>query len=163
VATSGFLVKFHYDLLVFGNGEFLHREDGAFVLVACHTGSVVIGTERENYLLLNGSPFGDLLIHDFERDKIHIERHVGRVLNLRVEIQQPVVRVHPTEQVLDAERLRPDMLDFTLVVLVDGLHYQMHQLWGLAAQLLQIDVEGVVRAVYRTAVMDKIFHLHVQE
>lgn len=54
-----------------------------------------------------------------------------------MEIQQPVVCVHPTEQVLDAERLRPDMLDFTLVVLVNGLHNQMHQLGGFAAQLLQ--------------------------
>lgn len=80
-----------------------------------------------------------------------------------MEIQQPVVRVHPTQQVLDAERLRPDMFDFTLVVLVDGLHNQMHQLRGFTAQLLQIDVEGIVRTVHRTAIVDKILHLDVQK
>lgn len=54
------------------------------------------------------------------------------------------------------------MLDFTLVVFVDRLHNQMHQLRGFTAQLLQIDVEGIVRTVHRTAVMNKILHLDVQ-
>ena len=127
-----------------------------------YTGGIIIGTERKNHLFLNGGAFRHFLIHDFEGDKIHIERHVGRVLNLRVEIQQPVVRVHPTQQVLDAEGLRPDMLDFTLVVLMDGLHNQVYQLRGFTAQLLQIDVEGIVRTVHRTAIMNEVFHFNVQ-
>ena len=55
------------------------------------------------------------------------------------------------------------MLDVALVVLMDGLHNQTHQFRRLAAQILQIDVEGIVRTVYRASVMDKVFHLNAQK
>ena len=38
-----------------------------------------------------------------------------------MKVQQPVMGVKTAQQVLDAERLAPDMLDVPFVVLVDGL------------------------------------------
>lgn len=38
-----------------------------------------------------------------------------------MEIKQPVMGIESAQQVLDAKRLAPDMLDVASVILVDGL------------------------------------------
>ena len=62
-----------------------------------------------------------------------------------MEIEQPVMGIEPAQQVLDAERLAPDMLDVASVILVDGLGNKVYQLGRLAAEFLQVDVKGIVR------------------
>ena len=76
-----------------------------------------------------------------------------------MKIKQAVVRIESAEQVLDAERLAPDMLDVPSVVLVDGLRDKVYQFRRFTAQFLQVDVKGVVGAVHLTSVMNEILHL----
>ena len=54
-----------------------------------------------------------------KNNKRHIIRYVGPVPDLCMKVQQPVMGVKTAQQVLDAERLAPDMLDVPFVVLVD--------------------------------------------
>ena len=89
------------------------------------------------HLLLDGRAFEDFLVHDLECHEIHLIRHVRRVLHLGMEIKQSVVCIESAQQVLDAERLAPDMLDMAPVVLVDGLGDKVYQLRRLAAELFQ--------------------------
>lgn len=93
MAASVLLVQLHDETLVIGNGKLRHREYGALVPFSGHARGVVVGTQRENDLLLDGRALGHFLIDDFERDEVHVERHVGGVFDLGVEIEQPVVRV----------------------------------------------------------------------
>ena len=103
------------------------------------------------------------LVHNFKSHEIHLIRHVGAVLYLCMKIKQAVVRIESAEQVLDAERLAPDMLDVPSVVLVDGLRDKVYQFRRFAAQFLQVDVKGVVGAVHLTSVMNEILHLDIQQ
>ena len=80
-----------------------------------------------------------------------------------MKIKQAVVRIESAEQVLDAERLAPDMLDVPSVVLVDGLRDKVYQFRRFTAQFLQVDVKGVVGAVHLTSVMNEILHLDIQQ
>ena len=52
--------------------------------------------------------------------------------------------VKTAQQILDAERLAPDMLDVPFVVLMDGLRNEIYQFRRLAAEFLQVNVKGVV-------------------
>ena len=130
---------------------------------ARHERGVVLRAERQDDTLLHGGTLRHLLVHDFPRDVVHIERHVALVPDFRVEIQKPVVRVDAFQKVLDAETLAADMLHLTLVLLVDGLHDKAHQHRAFTAQLFQVDFLRVVRAVHRLAVMDEVAHLHVEQ
>ena len=163
MSASVLLVQLHDEALVVGNGKLRHREDGALVRLSGHARGVVVGTQRENDLLLDGRSLSDLLIDDFERDEIHVERHVGGVLDLRVEIEQSVVRVDAFQGILNPETLAADMLHFALVLLVDGLHDKTHEQRRLASQLREVNLHRIVRAVYGAAVMDEIAHLDVQQ
>ena len=71
--------------------------------------------------------------------------------------------IKPAQEVLDAESLASDMLDMASVLLVDAPVNQLHEFGRFATQLLQIDVKGVVRTVHLAAVMDKVFHLHIEQ
>ena len=71
--------------------------------------------------------------------------------------------VKTAQQVLDAERLAPDMLDVPFVVLVDRLRDEIYQFRRLAAEFLQVNVKGVVGTVHFASVMDEILHLDVQQ
>ena len=93
MAASVLLVQLHDETLVVGNRELGERKDGALVPLSGHARGVVVGTQWENDLLLDGRALGHFLIDDFERDEVHVERHVGGVLDLGVEIEQPVVCV----------------------------------------------------------------------
>ena len=101
MASSVLLVQLHDETLVVGNGKLRHREDGALVPLSGHARGVVVGTQRKNDLLLYGRALGHFLIDDLERDEIHVEWHVGGVLDLRVEIEQAVVRVDTFQKILD--------------------------------------------------------------
>ena len=121
------LVQLHHEALAVGYGELRHREDRAFAFFARHERGVVLRAERQDDTLLHGGTLRHLLVHDFPCDVVHIERHVALVLDFRVEIQKPVVRVDAFQKVLDAETLAADMLHLTFVLLVDGLHDKAHQ------------------------------------
>lgn len=163
MASAAFLVQFHHQYLVGRDGELVKRKYGAFLLVSCNHSGIVVSPERKNNILLNGCTLHHLLIHDFESHEIHLERHIGRVPDLRVEIEQPVMGIKPAQEVLDAESLASDMLDMASVLLVDAPVNQLHEFGRFATQLLQIDVKGVVRTVHLAAVMDKVFHLHIEQ
>ena len=75
VSSAVLLVHLHNELLVIGDGELLQGEYRAFALLPRHAGGVVVGTQRKQYLLLHGSLLGDLLVHDFERDEVDVERY----------------------------------------------------------------------------------------
>ena len=122
MATSALLVQFNHQHLVGRNGELVKGEDGTLLFVSGNHGGVVIGTERENDLLLNGCTFHHFFIHNFNVTKSTSKG------TLRMEIEQPVVGVQATQQILDAESLAADVLDVSLVVLMDGLHDQSYQL-----------------------------------
>lgn len=87
------LVQLYNKTFIVRDGELVEREDGALVLLSCYARGVVVGAQGEDDLLLHGGTLGDLLIDDLERDEVHVERHVGAVADLRVEIEQPVVGV----------------------------------------------------------------------
>ena len=63
--------------------------------------------------------------------------------------------VKTAQQVLDAERLAPDMLDVPFVVLVDGLRDEIYQFRRLAAEFLQVNVKGVVKKISSSYLRDK--------
>ena len=121
------LVQLYNKTFIVRDGELVEREDGALVLLSCYARGVVVGAQGEDDLLLHGGTLGDLLIDDLERDEVHVERHVGAVADLRVEIEQPVVGVDTFEEVLNAEALAADMLHLAPVLLVDGFHNQAYQ------------------------------------
>ena len=126
------------------------------------------------WFFLDGGSFRHLLVHNLERDVVHVKRHVALVLYLRVQVQQVVVDIYPFQQILDAETLAADVLHLaetlaadvlhlTLVLLVQRLHDEMHQHGTFASQFLQIDFLRVVWAVHRAAVMDEVLHLHIEQ
>ena len=80
-----------------------------------------------------------------------------------MEVEQTIVGVESTQQILDAERLTADVLDVAFVVLVDSLADKVYQLRRLTAKLLQIDVESIVRTVHLTAIVNEVLHLDIQE
>ena len=84
------------------------------------------------------------------------------VLDFRVEINQVAVYVDALQEVLDAETPAADVLYLALVLLVDGLHDEMHQHGTLLAQLLEVNLLRIVRTVHRLAVMDEVRHLDVE-
>ena len=65
--------------------------------------------------------------------------------------------IKPAQEILDAESLTADMLDMASVLLMDAPVNQLHEFGRFAAQLLQIDVKGVVRAVHLAASWIKSF------
>lgn len=103
MSPSVLLVHLHNELFIIGDGELLKREYRATALLSRHIGNIVVGRQRKQYLLLHGGLLGNLLIHDFERDEVNVERHVGSVAQFGVEVQQPVVRVEASKQILNAE------------------------------------------------------------
>ena len=123
---------------------------------------IVVSTQWEYHLFLDGGTFHHLLVHNLECHKIHFIRYVGPVPDLCMKVQQPVMGVKTAQQILDAERLAPDMLDVPFVVLVDGLRNEIYQFRRLAAEFLQVNVKGVVGTVHFASVMDEILHLDVQ-
>ena len=80
-----------------------------------------------------------------------------------MEVEQAIVGVESTQQILDAESLAADVLDVAFVVLVDSLADKVYQLRRLTAKFLQIDVKSIVGTVYLTAIVDKVLHLDIQE
>ena len=72
MSSTVLLVHLHNELLVIGDGELLKREHRATALLSRHTGNIVVGTQRKQYLLLHGGLLGNLLIHDFERDEVDV-------------------------------------------------------------------------------------------
>ena len=80
-----------------------------------------------------------------------------------MEVEQAIVGVESTQQILDTECLAADVLDVAFVVLVDGLADKVYQLRRLTAKLLQIDVESIVGTVHLTAIVNKVLHLDIQK
>ena len=84
----------------------------------CDSCYIVVSTQRKYHLFLDGGTFHHLLVHNLECHEIHFIRYVGPVPDLCMKVQQPVMGVKTAQQVLDAERLAPDMLDVPFVVLL---------------------------------------------
>ena len=133
VSPAVLLVHLHHETLAVGDGELRQAEHRAFGLLAHHAHGVVVGSERKQHLLLHGGALRDFLVHNLERDVVHIERHVALVLDFRVEIQQAVVHVDAFQDVLDAETLAADVLHLALVLLVQRLHDEVYQHRAFAA------------------------------
>lgn len=72
VASAFFLVEFHHEVLVVGNGELRKREDHALAALSPDHLHVVVGTQGPDDLLLNGRALGDLLIRDLEGEVIDL-------------------------------------------------------------------------------------------
>lgn len=51
-----------------------------------------------------------------------MKRHVGRVFQLRMEIQQPVVRINPFQRILNTEPFTADMLHQSVIVGMDSIY-----------------------------------------
>ena len=84
---------------------------------------------------------------------------MGGIFQLRMEIEQSVVRVNSFQCKLDTKAFTPDMFYLTPVVLVNGLHNQPDEQGRFATQLLQVNIHRIVRAVHRFAITDKVGHL----
>ena len=63
-----------------------------------------------------GCTLHHLLIHNLEGHKVHLVWYIRCVLHLRMEVEQTIVGVESTQQILDAERLAADVLDVAFVV-----------------------------------------------
>ena len=122
-----FFVQFDNQVLVIGDSELRQGKYGTFRFPTTYQYQVVVCPKRYDYLFLNSGAFSYFLIDDFERDVIHIKRHIGRIFELQMKIQQSVVRVNSFERVLDAETLLAKMLYFPVIIFVNGLHYQFNQ------------------------------------
>ena len=136
MTPAAFLVQFHDQYLVGRNGELVKGEHGTLVLISSYQSGIVVSSERENNLLLDGCTLHHLLIHNLERHEIHLERHIRLVAYLRVEIEQPVMGINTAQEVLDAESLATDVLDMAFVLFVDTLVDQLHEFGGFTAQFL---------------------------
>ena len=79
-----------------------------------------------------------------------------------MEIQQVAVYIDALQKVLDSETLAADVLHLAFVLLVDGLHDEVYQHGTFLAQLLEINLLRIVRAVHRLAVMDEVSHLDIE-
>ncbi len=124
MASTVFFVQLDHKMLIVGNGKLRQCKNGSLRFLSSGTHQMVIRSERGNDLFLNSGALGYLFIDDFERDVIHIEWHMGGIFQLRMEIEQSVVRVNSFQRKLDAEAFTPDMFYLTPVVLMDGLHNQ---------------------------------------
>ncbi len=163
VSATALLVHLHHKHLVGRDGELVEDKYGTLILITCNGCGIIVCTQREDYLLLNGCTLHHLLIYNLEGHEVHFVWYIRCVLHLRMEVEQAIVGVESTQQILDAERLAADVLDVAFVVLVDSLADKVYQLRRLTAKLLQIDVESIVRTVYLTAIVNKVLHLDIQE
>ena len=130
-------------------------------ILALYLHYLMVGTQRLQYLLLNGGALCDLLIHHLERDKVHRVRHIRAVFHTGVEIQQVVMDIETSQLEPHTELLRTDMLDGAPVVLIDGLHHQFDQYGRLVAEFLEIDIRTIARQTSLDG-RKKVFHLHAQ-
>ena len=97
------LRQFHYQALVIRQRELIHRPHRALVAVARHVQHEVLCAQGLDDLLLNGGSLCHLLIHNLPCNEVHVEGHVAGVLNLRVEVQQTVMRIDAFQEELDAK------------------------------------------------------------
>ena len=86
VSTTALLVHLHYKYLVGRDCELVEHEYSTLILVARNSCGIVIGTQRENDLLLNGCTLHHLLIHNLEGHEVHLVRYIRCVLHLRMEV-----------------------------------------------------------------------------
>ena len=55
------------------------------------------------------------------------------------------MRIEPTQEEAYPKLAYPDVFDRPLIILMDGLHYQLYQDGRLAPQLLEVDVGTIAR------------------
>lgn len=79
-----------------------------------------------------------------------------------MEVQQSVVRVKTSKQILNAESLAADVLHRPLVLLVNGFHDEPYQHRALASEFLEIDLHCVIRAVYALPTVDEVRYFHIE-
>ena len=122
----------HHKHLVGRDGELIENKYGTLVLVARNGCGIIVCTQWEDDLFLNGCTLHHLLIHNIESHKVHLVWYIRCVLHLRMEVEQAIVGVESTQQILDAERLAADVLDVAFVVLVDSL---ADKVWKIQCKL----------------------------
>ena len=122
-----FLIHFHYQFLIVGNGELGQGKHGTLVLLSLHTNDIVERTQRINHLFLHGGTPHYLLVHYLESHEIHVKRHMGGISHLGMEIEQVSMRIKSFEQEPYPEALAADVFDPVLVLLVYGFHDQTYQ------------------------------------
>lgn len=54
------------------------------------------------------------------------------------------------------------MLYLPVIVLMDGLHNQVHQFGRFTAKFRQVHIQRIIRTIDRTAIMDKVLHLNIE-
>ena len=160
--TAVLLVEFHHQQLVVRDGEFrqgVHRTHRAFPGNLHH---FVVAPDRIDDRFLNGGSLGHFLIDNLKPDEVRVERHGGTVLRLRMHVQHPVVGVNALYQELDAETLAAQMPYLPVVLLVDALHYELHQERTFVAEFPEIDVHPCMRKVGRIFIFQKLLHFDVE-
>ena len=103
------------------------------------------GSKRLQNLLLNRCASGHLFIHHFEGDEVHRAGYIRLIFDNDVEEKQPVMGIQSSKKKLHAEMPRTDVLNRSLIMLVDGLHHQLHKYRRLVAQFLEVDVGTIAR------------------
>ena len=96
MSSTALLVHLHHKHLVGGDGELVEHEYGTLILVARNCCGIVVCTQREDDLLLNGCTLHYLLIHNLEGYEVHLVRYIRCVLHLRMEVEQTIVGVEST-------------------------------------------------------------------
>ena len=98
VSATALLVHLHHKHLVGRDSELVEHEYGTLILVARNGCGIIVCTQWEDNLLLNGCTLHYLLIHNLEGHKVHLIRYIRCVLRLRMEVKQTIVSVKPTQQ-----------------------------------------------------------------
>ena len=93
MSATALLVHLHHKHLIGRDCELIEHEYGTLIFVACNGCGIVVCTQREDYLLLNGCTLHHLLIHNLEGHKVHLVWYVRCVLHLRMEVEQTIVGV----------------------------------------------------------------------
>ena len=104
----------------------LERKHSVFTAHTPHLHHLMIGAKWLQYLFLYGGALCHLLIYNLKGDEIYRVRHIRAVFHTSVEIQQAIMGIQATKQELHAKLLCTDVLDGTLVILIDSLHHQLY-------------------------------------
>src|SRR5690606_20887315 len=127
MSATVLLENLNQQYLVIGNGKLVKQEHILFGCFSANSVQRFVSPKRYHRAFLYYGAFGYFLIYHFEIHKINLERHIGTVSQLRMEIVFAVVDVNAFQDKLYSETLSPDMLYNTLVLFVNGFQKQACQ------------------------------------
>ena len=114
------VIDLEYEVVVVRNGEVGEGKEGGVVVVWVERGEIVEGRKGIDEVLVDGGRFDDFVVEDVEGEEVEVEREVGGVVELGMEIDELGVGIKWFKEILEWEGFEGDVVEVGFVVLIEG-------------------------------------------